>query len=195
MVPSHEGVIEMTDELLPVEGISRRDLLKRSAVVGGASALVWAAPSLTTLSSRAFGSTDGTPMGKAISYVALAYKCDNGETRYIKFDDFKGTKDDPEYRCQTGNFATPGCPDLGNTSATAHPEDCHLFVVTYLEVDEKGEPTLIRISFADGTDCIIQGQVFGKCGAPQVEASGGECIVLNVNGDGVSSVTVGPCGA
>jgi hypothetical protein len=183
----------MTDELFSAEGISRREMLKRSAVVGGASAMVWAAPSLTTFSSRAFGSTDGTPVGKAISYIALAYKCDNGETRYIKFDNFEGTAANPDYRCQTGDFSTPGCPDLGNTGATAHPDDCDKFVVTYNQMDEDGEPTLITISFADGTDCIIHGQVFGKCGAPQQEQSGGECLVLNPGE--VSSVVVGPCGA
>ena len=49
----------MTDELIPAEGISRRDMLKRSAVVGGASAMVWAAPSITTLGARAFGTEGG----------------------------------------------------------------------------------------------------------------------------------------
>jgi hypothetical protein len=70
LVPPHEGVIEMTDELLPVEGISRRDLLKRTAIVGGASALVWAAPSITTLGNRAFGAT-GTPPPDGWSFAAF----------------------------------------------------------------------------------------------------------------------------
>jgi hypothetical protein len=186
----------MTDEYLPAEGISRRDMLKRSAVVGGAGALVWAAPTVTRFGGAAFGSTEGTPMGKAISYIALAYTCNvNGTstTRYIKFENFGGTEENPTYDCETGDFSTPGCPDLGNTGATATDEDCAKFVVTYDDVDEKGEPTLITISFALGTDCIISGQVFGKCGAPQNANSGGECLVLNPGG--VSSVTVGPCGA
>jgi hypothetical protein len=192
-VSSTKGVSDMTDELFSAEGISRREMLKRSAVVGGASAMVWAAPSLTTFSSRAFGSTDGTPVGKAISYIALAYECDNGETRYIKFENFGGSKQDPVYECETGNFDTPGCPSLGNENATVHDADCDLFTVTYDYVDEKGEPTQITICFVEGTDCIIDGQVFGKCGAPQQEQSGGECIELNVQG--VNCVTVGPCAA
>jgi hypothetical protein len=183
----------MTDELLPAEGISRRDMLKRSAVVGGAGALVWAAPTVTRFGGAAFGSTAGTPMGKAISYIALAYTCDNGTTRYIKFDNFAGTKSNPTYSCTTGNFETPQCPPLGNENATAYPDDCDKFVVSYDQVDDSGEPTLITISFALGTDCIISGQVFGKCGNPNNPQSGGECIVLNPGG--VSEVTVGPCGA
>jgi hypothetical protein len=73
----------MTDELIPAEGISRRDMLKRSAVVGGASAMVWAAPSLTTFSARALGST-GTEL-TGWSFVAFVVKC--GETYYpVKWD-------------------------------------------------------------------------------------------------------------
>jgi hypothetical protein len=78
-VPPHEGVIEMTDELLPVEGISRRDLLKRTAIVGGASALVWAAPSITTLGNRAFGAT-GTPLG-GWSFAAFIVVCNGTQYR------------------------------------------------------------------------------------------------------------------
>jgi hypothetical protein len=63
----------MTDELHPAEGITRRDMLKRSAVVGGASAMVWAAPSLTTFSARAFGD-DGTPISDLSNFGALV-KC------------------------------------------------------------------------------------------------------------------------
>ena len=38
-------------------GISRRDMLRKSAVVGGAGALMWAAPSITTYGARAFAGT------------------------------------------------------------------------------------------------------------------------------------------
>ena len=69
----------MTDELLPIEGISRRDLLKRSAIVGGASAMVWAAPSITTLGSRAFGA-NGTPLG-GWSFVAFIVVCNGDQYR------------------------------------------------------------------------------------------------------------------
>ena len=68
----------MTDELIPAESISRRDMLKRSAVVGGASAMVWAAPSLTTFSARALGST-GTEL-TGWSFVAFIVEC--GGVRY-----------------------------------------------------------------------------------------------------------------
>ena len=46
-------------------GISRRDMLRKSAVVGGAGALMWAAPSITKFGSAAFGDEHrtGTPLG------------------------------------------------------------------------------------------------------------------------------------
>ena len=59
-------------------GISRRDMLRKSAVVGGAGALMWAAPSITTYGARAFAGTPppdlcpdgaGQPTGLEWKYV------------------------------------------------------------------------------------------------------------------------------
>jgi len=73
----------MTEELGTVEGISRRDMLKRSAIVGGGAAMVWAAPSVTTFGARAFGD-NGTPASDFSNYGAVI---DCGGTRYrIKAD-------------------------------------------------------------------------------------------------------------
>ncbi len=47
-------------------GISRRDLLKRGAVVGGT--LVWAAPAIQSLTTPAYGQTRGTPRPCAACY-------------------------------------------------------------------------------------------------------------------------------
>lgn len=41
--------------------ISRRDVLRRGAVVGGASAVAWAAPGITSYGARAFATNKGTP--------------------------------------------------------------------------------------------------------------------------------------
>jgi hypothetical protein len=60
----------MGEELFEGEGISRREMLKRSAIVGGASAMVWAAPSVTTFAPRAFG-TEGTPVSDFSAFGAL----------------------------------------------------------------------------------------------------------------------------
>jgi hypothetical protein len=60
----------MGEELFEGDGISRREMLKRSAIVGGASAMVWAAPSVTTFAPRAFG-TEGTPFSDFSAFGAL----------------------------------------------------------------------------------------------------------------------------
>jgi hypothetical protein len=87
----------MTDELIPAEGISRRDMLKRSAIVGGASAMVWAAPSLTTFAPRAFGD-NGTPASDFSNFGAVII-CD-GKRYRIKLDlNEDGT---------SGTWSTPG---------------------------------------------------------------------------------------
>ena len=99
----------MTDELQPVEGISRRDLLKRSAIVGGASAMVWAAPSITTLGGRAFGA-EGTKI-EGFSYAAAVVQCGGvgGPSFRVKYQrDEGGFEKQPE--------ALPGC--TGTTFAT-----------------------------------------------------------------------------
>jgi hypothetical protein len=103
LVPPHEGVIEMTDELLPLEGISRRDLLKRSAIVGGASALVWAAPSITTLGNRAFGAT-GSPPNTGWSNVAFVVTCGGYDYRV------KWNRDGKDAGFEQGELA-PQCDD------------------------------------------------------------------------------------
>ena len=51
-------------------GISRRDMLRKSAVVGGAGALMWAAPSITKFGGAAFGS-NGTPVTDFSTWGAL----------------------------------------------------------------------------------------------------------------------------
>lgn len=85
----------MNDVVNPALGISRRDLLKRGAVVGGA--LVWAAPVVQTISRSALAQTDGTPPpeeppgGQEISYLAFVLH-NAGSTKY-KFEDENGTCD------------------------------------------------------------------------------------------------------
>jgi hypothetical protein len=71
----------MSEELEVMEGagVDRRTFIKRSAVLGG---MVWAAPAISTLGSRAFAAT-GTPRNcHAISYLAIVVT--NGQTYQFK---------------------------------------------------------------------------------------------------------------
>jgi hypothetical protein len=79
----------MTDELIPAEGISRRDMLKRSAIVGSASAMVWAAPSLTTFAPRAFGD-NGTPASEYSNFGAVIYRTSAPTVLYKVKADYVG---------------------------------------------------------------------------------------------------------
>jgi hypothetical protein len=68
----------MADEPTPATGISRRDVLKRGAIVGGVGAAAWVAPTITTLGPRAFAAT-GTeePGAGPISWAMIWYVKDN----------------------------------------------------------------------------------------------------------------------
>lgn len=79
----------MNDDVSPTLGISRRDVLRRGAVVGGT--LVWAAPAVQSISRAALAQDNGTPPpddrdGGAISYVALVLTCSmaGGTTRQVR---------------------------------------------------------------------------------------------------------------
>ena len=169
----HEGT-----ELAGVQGtagISRRDMLRKSAIVGGAGALMWAAPSITKFSGAAAW---GTEVGKGLSYIALEYDCDG--VKYIKFDlDELDENGDPDYSWETGdNFKTPGCetefPRDRTSEGTYAGNEGDLFGVSYDIVDDDGEPLQVTITLPPNCSWA-NGAGFGKCGNPDVEASGGEC--------------------
>jgi hypothetical protein len=73
----------MDEELIQTDGMSRRDMLKRSAIVGGAGAMVWAAPSLTTFAPRAFGS-EGTPASDYSNFGAVIRRLEDQKLFKIK---------------------------------------------------------------------------------------------------------------
>lgn len=102
----------MHDEVSPSLGISRRDVLKRGAVVGGT--LVWAAPAVQTISRAALAQDGGTPQPTdgAISYVALVLNCGTAGTFRVKYE----TGDvDPNDATVGGAWVDPGetpqCPE------------------------------------------------------------------------------------
>lgn len=91
----------MSEEISPALGISRRDLLRRGAVVGGA--LVWSTPMIHSV---ALAQTQGTPVPEepgAISYVAMVLTCD-GQDHQVKFE---VTGDTTGEWVEPGD--TPGC--------------------------------------------------------------------------------------
>ena len=83
------------------QGITRRDLLRRGAVLGGA--VVWATPVVQTLGmGRAFAQSASPPPGPAISYIAMVISCGtDGHTHFIKYEIGGTWEADPGM--------TPGC--------------------------------------------------------------------------------------
>lgn len=99
----------MTEELGTVEGISRRDMLKRSAIVGGGAAMVWAAPSVTTFGARAFGS-DGTPATAFSNFGAIIRDTSDSDKLYKIKGNQTGAL--PNFVWEAGDgMALGGCED------------------------------------------------------------------------------------
>jgi hypothetical protein len=112
----------MSEELQVTEeasGLDRRTFVKRSAIVGG---MVWAAPAITTLGSRAFAATGGTPRKCVdISYLAVVVTTNAGTFRF---------KYEANGACEDGaNAEIAHCPTpTGWADATTLP-GCDIFEV------------------------------------------------------------------
>ena len=182
----------MSDELLEgPEGVSRRSMLKKSALVGGT--MVWAAPVVSSFTSPAFGQTEGTGLvgDKGLSYIAITYSCTSTGTRYIKFDNIN---ENGTATCHTGSFQTPQCTFPSTSGQTEDTTQCGLFTIEVLQTDENGEPTVVRVTIDDNEDeCIIQGVALAKCGNPENPESDGECVAGDIE-DGGRSITFSDCG-
>lgn len=137
----------MADDLNSNFGIDRRTLIKRGAIVGGA---VWAAPAITSVGSRAFGQTTGTPAETNISYIAFNALC--GSTLYR-------VKVEEDGSCEAGNtFETPDCPAIQNGTATDAQNATFCAGVT-TTVNADGTVT---VDLPDG--CNFTGAARVKCG-------------------------------
>jgi hypothetical protein len=73
--PTDEGRLNLHDE----SGMTRRDLMKRGAVVGGT--LLWVAPAIQTYGSKAFAQENGSPACDACIAVTTG-----GHTTHVVFD-------------------------------------------------------------------------------------------------------------
>ena len=160
-------------------GISRRDMLRKSAVVGGAGALMWAAPSITKYGSAAFGS-EGTPL-TGFSYAAAVVRC-NG-TDYTDYR-VKYERDEGEFEDNPGNL--PKC-DEGEFED--YFEECWLaaekdYVVNLpftLSATQSGDYLTLTVT---GDGCV-----FTDCGGGQAGAIMGGTICdgsATISGDGKS---------
>ena len=140
----------------PTQGITRRDLLKKGAALGGA--VVWVTPIVQSVGmGRAFAQTP-SPCTPGISYIAMNIKCFEGGIDvfyFIKWE--QGNMD--EWEVEPGSV--PGCEDIftpfGAKAAGGLPTPtppAKGFVVT---IDSSGFATV-----TPGPECtVLEGVVKG----------------------------------
>lgn len=176
------------------DALTRRDLLRRGAVVGGA---VWVAPALETFSRPAFAAV-GSPVGKGLSYVVVCWTCDLGLSHCaakLELDAFLAN--DPA-AWETGSFETPGCEGLVDCAETADALGCSdprdIFDVT-IETNADGDPARVTLTLLQDGCTLLEGSGVGKCGS-DTEQSGGECVAGETSGGltSTNSITFELCG-
>ncbi|HVR79022.1 MAG TPA: hypothetical protein VMS99_11615 [Acidimicrobiia bacterium] len=151
------------------QGISRRDLLRRGAVLGGA--VMWTTPVVQTLGmGRAFAQT-ASPVdgGKDISYFVIHWDCGDGEF-HTKFDENgqpdPGATPDCEMSLEGSTPAnlppgiTVGAASGACVTITVHPDfaDCEI-----LEVLLKAGSSQSTDDPCQSRDLIADGQPHSYC--------------------------------
>lgn len=147
----------MSDELEPASGsgISRREALRRGAIVGGA--VVWASPVVQTIGmQKAYAQT--TPAVTDISFIALLLNC-GGTTYRVKWEsDFTGGPD------ECGNSFAIGDCNPADFVGTADVSTCPSGVTA--AVNPNGSVT-VTLGSCTITDFIVKR---GQCCAGPSEA-------------------------
>jgi hypothetical protein len=138
-------------------GISRRDLLRKGAVVGGAGALMWAAPSITKFGGAAFGAEGTPPTG--FSYAAAIVDCVGGpaEGYRIKYEyDDRDWDDGPG--TTTGGNALPACDGVIDATAwnAALPADGGDFGISIGGVDGQTLVLTLPATSPNGKNCTFR---------------------------------------
>jgi hypothetical protein len=178
----------MTDRLFSAEDISRREMLRRSAIVGGASAMVWAAPSISSFGARAFGS-QGTPRSDFSNFLALiqcTYSDGTSTTYRLQYEVDEGGWVEPGETAQAGGGCIQelGLATLWTASTNVNPAD------PYDLSAECGSPVVLSwgtdvvICVPDESMCACTFSINGGVAAlkqstectPGVVEDGGKCI-------------------
>ncbi len=106
------------------QGITRRDLLRRGAVLGGA--VVWTTPVVQTLGmGRAFAQT-ASPVETRISFIIMNVSCGDN-TYFVRWETEGGFEADPgnmNPNCQLSSTGTPADGNQLGISITIKPDGC-----------------------------------------------------------------------
>jgi hypothetical protein len=171
----------MSDELQQQPAsMDRREMLKRSAVVGGMGAMMWAAPTVTAFGPRAFGAT-GSPLS-GFSYVAALVTCSGTVTGSYKV---KYEVDEGAWEGDPG--ALPGCDGTYSAawkaawdSATGVKGDAPPLNIT---VSQSGNLLTLTLNAEAGSGCTFEfnGGVNGV-----VKEAQSNCATGSVGADGTT---------
>jgi hypothetical protein len=143
-------------------GLSRRDALRKGAVVGGA--VLWAAPvvqgiGLSPASAQPASPRPGPDL-KAISFIVFRFRC--GTQNYAVKIDAPGTGDEA---CGAipGDNPGQGCGLEAQPGDVNGGDACSLFTLQPA-LDAEGEVTMVTVVLGGGCT-FLSG--FSKCGSPK----------------------------
>jgi len=148
------------------QGITRRDLLRRGAVLGGA--VVWTTPVVQTLGmGRAFAQT-ASPTGKDISYLVIHWDCGEGEfhTKFENGQQQAGATPDCEMSLEGSTAANlPAGISVGTPSGpcVTITVDASFANCTILEVLLKAGSEASTDDPCQANDLIADGQAHSYC--------------------------------
>lgn len=151
------------------QGSSRRDFLRRSAVVGGT--LVWTAPTVQSMAPAAYAAAStGSPKDYSYLFVCLDCTVDGLLKRCcVKFElNDDGTVASFE---AGGSFSTPGCDGIAIAGGDPGCATAGQFDVVPINGAQK-----VQVRLLDTTCHLVAGTAFGKCGNPNNPKSGGACV-------------------
>lgn len=152
----------MSEDVFAQSSISRRDVIKRGAVVGG---LVWAAPTLKVLAPHALAQTEtGTPFPGEVSWVMVWFQC--GDQHHLVKYEATGSGYDENCAATRQNVSanSENCLDFFDVQQTKvtgdRSNDCPDGVTATALAN--GD---LQITIAPTSNCVIVGWVLhdGSC--------------------------------
>ena len=168
----------MNEEIDETPGFSRRDMLRKTAIVGGA--LVWTAPAVQSLAGPAFAQTVGSPRGAEVcTYYAVSLT-------------IQGTG---SYTCaDTAGSSAPGATDCvsdpppsASNFPAATPGGCfYVLGVSESAPDAQGNTKWVVLLKPETDANTVQG--FSKCGD-----TGCQAVSSSTNGTTQDTLIFTPC--
>lgn len=157
-----EGMLEGS---FGAAGMSRRELIRRGAIVGGA--VMWATPVIQSLTTPAAALSLRTVNGQGISFVAFCFTC-GGSTFYAKVEN-PGKANSQCFDTVGGNQCEPAC-------ANPSPGGCSRFSLQVTGMSGN-EVTEVAVTLNQG--CTFS----GGTGAPEAKcgSQSGDCHAATVS--------------